>query len=93
MILLLFNEHIIGFNVTMHNLPLRDKLQPPRELVRNFQRLFFLQWAALGDDVLEVAIRAKFKYHGHVMFCQETIEDLSGEEIVNVRSLGKFLQD
>lgn len=92
MISLLFNEHIIGFNVTMHYLPLCDKLQAPRELIRYLQGFFFLQWAAFGDDVLEVAIRAKFKYHGHIMFSEEAIKDFCGEEIINVRSLGKFLQ-
>lgn len=92
MIIFLLNEDIIGFNVTMHYLPLRDKLQPPRQLIGNFQGLPFLQWAAFGDDVLQVAIRAKFKYHGHVVFGEEAVEDLSGEEIVYVRCLCQLFQ-
>ena len=91
-IILLLNEHIIGFNVTMHHLPLCDKLQPPRELIGDLQCLFLLQRAAFGDDVLEVAIGAKLKDHGDVVLGEEAVEDLGGEEVVDVRGLGEFLQ-
>lgn len=92
MIVFLLNEDIIGFNVTMHYLSLGDKLQSSCQLIRNLQCLFLLQRAAFGHDVLEVPIGAKFKYHGHVVFGEEAVEDLSGEEIVNVRDLGELFQ-
>ena len=84
MIVLFLNEDIIGFNVTMYYLSLCDKLQSSCQLICNLQCLLFLQRAAFGHDVLEVAIRTKFKDHVHIVFGEEAVEDLSGEEIVYV---------